>query len=188
MRHVRVRELRRAGRAEPPDDPGRAPGRRAAGGRPGRAPPAQPARRVEAPAGAAGGGAGGGAERRPAPALPHPAGTAGRDRRLARALPAPVEPVARRPGPPPGGGTMTKEGTLVHIEGRPALRFERRYAHPLERVWRAVTDPAEMAAWFPSNVEGERAVGAELVFADEEQRARATEAGEPTREEGPALR
>ena len=83
---------------------------------------------------------------------------------------------------------MTKEGTLVHIEGRPALRFERRYASPVERVWRAVTDPAEMAAWFPSNVEEERAVGSELVFADDDQRAQAIEAGEPTRDEGPAIR
>jgi uncharacterized protein YndB with AHSA1/START domain len=83
---------------------------------------------------------------------------------------------------------MTKEGTLVHIEGRPALRFERRYAHPVERVWRAVTDPAEMAAWFPSNVEGERAVGAELAFVDEDQRTAAREAGEPTRADGPMIR
>ena len=83
---------------------------------------------------------------------------------------------------------MTKEGTLVHIEGRPALRFERRYAHPLPRVWRAVTDPSEMAAWFPSSVEGERALGAELAFVDESQRAAAKEAGEPTRDDGgPAL-
>ena len=79
---------------------------------------------------------------------------------------------------------MTKEGTLVHIEGRPALRFERRYPHPLPRVWRAVTEPAELAAWFPSAVEGERAVGAELTFADESQRAAAREAGEPTRDDG----
>jgi uncharacterized protein YndB with AHSA1/START domain len=83
---------------------------------------------------------------------------------------------------------MTKEGTLVHIEGRPALRFERRYAHPLQRVWRAVTDPGEMPTWFPSNVEGERAVGAELSFVDESQRAAAREAGEPTRDDdGPEL-
>lgn len=82
---------------------------------------------------------------------------------------------------------MTKEGTLVHIEGRPALRFERRYAHPLQRVWRAVTDPGEMPAWFPSNVAGERAVGAELVFADDEQRTSSREAGEPTYE-GPVVR
>jgi uncharacterized protein YndB with AHSA1/START domain len=79
---------------------------------------------------------------------------------------------------------MTTEGTLVHIDGRPALRFERRYAHPVERVWRAVTEPDEMAIWFPSNVEGERAVGAELTFVDEDQRAAAHEAGEPTRDDG----
>jgi len=82
---------------------------------------------------------------------------------------------------------MTKEGTLIQIEGRPALRFERRYAHPVERVWRAVSDPDEMPAWFPSGVVGERAVGAELVFADEEQRTASREAGEPTYE-GPTIR
>jgi uncharacterized protein YndB with AHSA1/START domain len=83
---------------------------------------------------------------------------------------------------------MTKEGTLVHVDGRPVLRFERRYASPVERVWRAVTEPAEMAAWFPSDVDGARAVGSELVFTDDDQRAEAIEAGEPTRDEGPALR
>ena len=80
---------------------------------------------------------------------------------------------------------MTNQGTLIHIDGQPALRFERRYAHPMERVWRAISDPAEMASWFPSNVEGERAVGADLTFVDEAQRAAAREAGEPTRDEGP---
>ena len=83
---------------------------------------------------------------------------------------------------------MTKEGTLIHIQGRPALRFERRYGHPVERVWRAVTDPAEMTVWFPSNVEGERSVGAELTFLDDDQRAAAREAGEPTRDDGPMFR
>jgi uncharacterized protein YndB with AHSA1/START domain len=61
---------------------------------------------------------------------------------------------------------MTTEGTLVDIDGRPALRFSRRYPTPVERVWRAVTDPAEMAAWFPSTVDGDRAVGADLSFGD----------------------
>jgi uncharacterized protein YndB with AHSA1/START domain len=79
-------------------------------------------------------------------------------------------------------------GTLIDIDGRPALRFERRYAHPMERVWRAISDPHEMASWFPSNVEGERAVGAELTFVDEAQRAAALDAGEPTRVEGPVFR
>ncbi|MGH9138165.1 MAG: SRPBCC family protein [Acidimicrobiales bacterium] len=80
---------------------------------------------------------------------------------------------------------MTREGTLVTIDGQPALRFERRYRHPMERVWRAISDPGEMARWFPSNVEGERRAGAELLFVDDEQRAAAHEAGEPTRADGP---
>lgn len=80
---------------------------------------------------------------------------------------------------------MTRDGTLVTIDGRPALRFERRYRHPIDRVWRAITEPAEMAAWFPSEVEGERAVGANLTFVDDAQRAAAREVGEPTRADGP---
>jgi hypothetical protein len=34
------------------------------------------------------------------------------------------------------------------IDGRPALRIERRLAHSVERVWRAVTDPTELRQWF----------------------------------------
>lgn len=41
-------------------------------------------------------------------------------------------------------------GTLEIIDGRPALRFERYLAHPVERVWRAVTEPAELGRWFPA--------------------------------------
>ena len=35
------------------------------------------------------------------------------------------------------------------LEDGPALRFERRYAHPVERVWRAIADPEELRHWFP---------------------------------------
>lgn len=83
---------------------------------------------------------------------------------------------------------MTREGTLLTIEGQPALRFERRYPHPVDRVWRAVSEPDEMAQWFPGVPVGERAAGAELVFDDEAQRAAAREAGEPTRADGPMFR
>lgn len=44
------------------------------------------------------------------------------------------------------------DGTLQTIDGRPALRFERRLAHPVQRVWRAVTEPAELAQWFVAPV------------------------------------
>jgi uncharacterized protein YndB with AHSA1/START domain len=40
------------------------------------------------------------------------------------------------------------EGTLEQIDGRPALRFERRLGHPIQRVWRAVSTYDELAAWF----------------------------------------
>ena len=83
---------------------------------------------------------------------------------------------------------MTRDGTLTTVNDRPALRFERRFRQPIERVWRAISDPADMAQWFPSNVEGDRRVGAELLFVDDEQRAAAREAGEPTRADGPMFR
>jgi uncharacterized protein YndB with AHSA1/START domain len=44
---------------------------------------------------------------------------------------------------------MDMHGTFTTIDDRPALIFERRLAHPVEKVWRAVTDPAELAHWFP---------------------------------------
>lgn len=43
-------------------------------------------------------------------------------------------------------------GSLETVDGHPALRFERRLAHPVERVWRAVTEPAELERWFPGAV------------------------------------
>lgn len=54
--------------------------------------------------------------------------------------------------------------TLDVGEGRPVLRFERRLAHPPEKVWRAVTDPAEMEHWFPASIRTELKVGAPMRF------------------------
>jgi uncharacterized protein YndB with AHSA1/START domain len=57
------------------------------------------------------------------------------------------------------------EGTWDHpAEGRDRLRFERRLAHPPDRVWSALTDPDELSRWFPSTIEGELRVGATLRF------------------------
>jgi len=44
-------------------------------------------------------------------------------------------------------------GSLETVDDRPALRFERRLDHPVERVWRAITEPAELARWFVDAVE-----------------------------------
>ena len=55
-------------------------------------------------------------------------------------------------------------GRLEQSDGRWQLRFTRRLAHPPERVWRALVDPEELDAWFPTTIEGECAPGAPLRF------------------------
>jgi len=52
-----------------------------------------------------------------------------------------------------------RDGTLETVDGRPALRFERALAHPVERVWRAVSVPAELERWFPAAADWTPAVG-----------------------------
>jgi uncharacterized protein YndB with AHSA1/START domain len=56
------------------------------------------------------------------------------------------------------------DADLETIAGNPVLRFERRFTHPVNKVWRAITDPAEMAHWFPAAVETELEVGAPMRF------------------------
>lgn len=52
--------------------------------------------------------------------------------------------------------------TLGTIDGRPALRFERTLGHSVERVWRAVSVPAELERWFPAAAEWTPATGENL--------------------------
>jgi uncharacterized protein YndB with AHSA1/START domain len=40
-------------------------------------------------------------------------------------------------------------GSLETVGDRPALRFERRLNHSVERVWRAITEPDELRQWYP---------------------------------------
>jgi uncharacterized protein YndB with AHSA1/START domain len=58
----------------------------------------------------------------------------------------------------------TPRATLHTVDDRPVLRFERLLRHDPDTVWRAVTDPAEMAHWFPATVETEPRVGAAMRF------------------------
>jgi uncharacterized protein YndB with AHSA1/START domain len=37
----------------------------------------------------------------------------------------------------------------THADGRPALRIERHLKHPPEAVWRAITEPEQLNAWYP---------------------------------------
>lgn len=64
-----------------------------------------------------------------------------------------------------GTGTESDEfGTLERAGVVSILRYERRLAHPQERVWRALTEDGDLAAWFPTTMEGERVAGAALRF------------------------
>ena len=57
-----------------------------------------------------------------------------------------------------------KEGQLEQVAGRWRVRFTRRLGHPPAKVWRALTEPAHLATWFPTTIEGDRAEGAKLRF------------------------
>jgi uncharacterized protein YndB with AHSA1/START domain len=59
---------------------------------------------------------------------------------------------------------MTDLGSYVEHDGRPAVRFERTFPHPVERVWRAITEPDELVRWFPSAVQLEPRVGGAVSF------------------------
>jgi uncharacterized protein YndB with AHSA1/START domain len=58
----------------------------------------------------------------------------------------------------------TDWATLDTIGGKAVLRFERRLAHPPEKVFKAISDPAELQHWFPATVETELRVGAPMTF------------------------
>ncbi|MEU5263459.1 SRPBCC family protein [Amycolatopsis sp. NPDC021455] len=53
---------------------------------------------------------------------------------------------------------------LLTVDDRPVLRLERRLKHAPEKVWRAITDPAELAHWFPARVDVDLRDGGEIRF------------------------
>src|SRR6516225_5200708 len=55
-------------------------------------------------------------------------------------------------------------GTLAKAGDQWTLTFTRRLSHPPEKVWRAVTEPEHLAAWFPQEIVGDRRPGAHLRF------------------------
>ncbi|MEY2425561.1 MAG: hypothetical protein QOI61_1133 [Actinomycetota bacterium] len=59
----------------------------------------------------------------------------------------------------------TEHGTLEKIDDATArLTFVRELSHPREKVWSAITEPGELAKWFPTTIEGDRAPGSPLKF------------------------
>ena len=55
-------------------------------------------------------------------------------------------------------------GTLEQHGASWCLTFTRQLPHPPDKVWRAVTEPEHLAAWFPQEIVGERRAGAALCF------------------------
>lgn len=75
---------------------------------------------------------------------------------------------------------MTSDlGTLHAVGDRMMLRFERRMTHPVDRVWRMITEPQGLARWFPARTEYDSfEVGARITFTFEpEDIERARDAG-----------
>jgi uncharacterized protein YndB with AHSA1/START domain len=57
-----------------------------------------------------------------------------------------------------------RDGQLEEINGSWRLKFTRVLPHPPDKVWRALTEPEHLEAWFPTTIEGERTSGAPLRF------------------------
>jgi uncharacterized protein YndB with AHSA1/START domain len=55
-------------------------------------------------------------------------------------------------------------GVLERGRDEVTLRFTRRLPHPAAKVWRALTEPEHLAAWFPTTVEGDLTPGGTLRF------------------------
>jgi uncharacterized protein YndB with AHSA1/START domain len=55
-------------------------------------------------------------------------------------------------------------GVLERGRDEVTLRFIRRLPHPATKVWRALTESAHLAAWFPTTVEGDLTPGATLRY------------------------
>jgi uncharacterized protein YndB with AHSA1/START domain len=59
-------------------------------------------------------------------------------------------------------------GTLRTENGRSVLRFERRLAHPVAKVWRALTERSEQKHWFPAELDADWRVGGEIRWVGED--------------------
>ena len=60
--------------------------------------------------------------------------------------------------------TTHVDGELRAAGDRWQLRFSRTLPHPADKVWRAITEPEHLEAWFPQRIVGDRVTGARLRF------------------------
>ncbi len=59
------------------------------------------------------------------------------------------------------------DATLLEADGRWTLRFERRFAHPIDKVWRCLAEAEHRDAWFPQRIVGDLVPGGELQYVDD---------------------
>jgi uncharacterized protein YndB with AHSA1/START domain len=58
--------------------------------------------------------------------------------------------------------------TYAPAGNRAVVSFERRLRHPVDAVWRAITERDQLRRWFPSTIEGDLEAGAALRFTHED--------------------
>jgi uncharacterized protein YndB with AHSA1/START domain len=63
-------------------------------------------------------------------------------------------------------------GRLERVDDHVVVTFTRRFPCPPGSVWRALTEPDQLRAWFPTTIEGELAPGAPLRFGFRDNEAR----------------
>ena len=56
----------------------------------------------------------------------------------------------------------SRMGTATITDGTWTLTYVRHLDHPVEKVWRAITESEHLAAWFPCDIVGERRSGADV--------------------------
>jgi uncharacterized protein YndB with AHSA1/START domain len=56
----------------------------------------------------------------------------------------------------------TSMGEVLHDGVRIGLRYVRRFDHPVERVWSAITESEQLRFWMPCDIVGERRAGADI--------------------------
>ncbi len=62
------------------------------------------------------------------------------------------------------GYDQTPMGEVLRDGERVGLRFVREFAHPVERVWTAITESDQLRHWLPCDIVGERRAGAEITL------------------------
>ncbi|MFC8683664.1 SRPBCC domain-containing protein [Brevibacillus porteri] len=56
------------------------------------------------------------------------------------------------------------DGKILQMDGRCVVSFERYLNHPVEKVWRAITSPEQIAKWLTAQAELDLNVDGKLAF------------------------